>query len=263
MTSQELDTRLEQLAIAGETADILAAIMLSEKVPSDRVAKIAQDWVNYARQKAKSPTALSEFERMTLIFAPRCKQVHNPLEIGVSAEQWAKNMARTAIEHLHEKNESMPMKIGTKVREIEVDENGELVLDTNSQKKYVLGYYHEGKYFEAPGKYGIVLGNPATVEAELKPFDGYEHNLNDLRIKSEIADEALSSAEYEHNPKPIEGYAPVDDIYVNPASTEPTKEFDYQYIEFLSELVYVQWYLADGTECEMGWHPSIALEELP
>jgi len=259
MTPQEVNARLEEMAMSGVSADRLSTFLEEQGVTKALADSNAQAWAKYyVEQKTKSPTALSEFERMALIFAPRCKQAHSPLEIGVSAEQWAKNLARTAIEHLREKDESTAMKIGTKVREIEVDENAELVLDANGQKKYVYGYYHEGKYFDAPGKYGIVVGNPATIEAELKPFEGYEHNLNDLRVKPDVTDEELPSAEYEHKPKPIEGYEPGD-----LAVFEQTKEFDSQYVEFLSELVTVQWYLADGTECEVGWHPSIALEELP
>jgi hypothetical protein len=263
MTPQELDSQLEQLAEQGAPADVLVSLMASENVPADRATKIAVDWINYIRRKNKSVSVLSEFERMALIFLPRCKQVHDPSEIAVSPEQWAKNIARAAIELLREKDESTTMKIGMKVREIEVDDNMEPVLDANGQKKFVEGFYQEGKFFEALGKYGVILGNPATVDAELKPFDGFDHNLNDLRVKPSLTDGEIQSAEVENGPKPILGYAPVDDLYVNPASHEPTREFDRQYIEFLSELVCVQWFRADGTECEINWHPPISLEGLP
>lgn len=274
MTPQRLDSQLEQLAEQGATADVLISLLLSENVPSDRATKIATDWVNYVRQKNKSVRALDEFERMVLIFLPRCKQVYDPMELSVeSPEQWAKNIAREAIDLCRERemkriangglidDESITMKIGTKVREIEIDENMELVLDANGQKKYVEGYYHEGKYFEAPGKYGIVIANPAIVEAELKPFSGYEHCLDDLRVRPIMRDgvEASPEVQGEHKSKPVQGYELGD-----PAVNDQTREFDYEIVEFMSNLICVQWFLADGTEIEesVPWHPSISLEEM-
>lgn len=274
MTPQELDARLEQLAIAGATPDTLAALMLSVNVPQDRATKIANDWVNYARQ-TKSPTASSEFERMVLIFAPRCKQVYDPMELTVeSPEQWAKNIAREAITYLREKDEDATMKIGTKVRELKlkVDENDELFLDdnghpvldfdTNGGKQYVNGYYREGVFVDAPGKYGIVVGNPATIDAELKPFDGYEHNLDDLRVRPIVRDgvEASPEVQNEHKPKPVQGYELGD-----PAVNDQTGEFDTTLVEFLSTMIHVQWHFADGTAIEesVPWHPLVSLEEIP
>jgi hypothetical protein len=270
VNAQELNTQVEELAKSHATADTIAAFILTNVpgVAPELATQRAAEWVAWANkaEKAIAPlTALGEFERMILIFSPRCHQVHDPLEIAISPEEWAKNIARSAIELCREKEaEGTTMKIGSRVREVKVkeDADGVLLLD-NGQKTYVEGYYHEGKYFEAPGKFGIVVANPAAVEAELKPFEGYEHNLDDLRIKPVVTDEQLASAEYEHRPKPFGGYPAIDDLYIDPASLEPTKAYDPQYVEFLAGLVNVQWYLADGTECEIGWHSSIELEELP
>ena len=252
----QIAVEAESLAKDGKTATEIIEFLLghntSLQIASEVANRLVQEHAptielsaSTAPQQTRvfvpSPTALSEFERMVLIFAPRCHQVYDPLEISVSPEQWAKNIARSAIELCRDKDESTTMKIGTRVREVEVkvdadgmplvNENGEVVLDldTDGGKKYIAG------------RYGVVLGNPATVEVVLRPFEGFEND-----------------------PKPE---AVVEDLYINPDALEHVRQsVDPTYVEFLADLVHVQWYFDDGTkdETEYGcwWHIPEELEEL-
>jgi hypothetical protein len=240
MTSQEINNELETLALEGLNAEDLILAMRRGGIELN--ADNAKAWVAWgteenARAKASSP--LNTFERMVLIYLPRCKQVHDSLEIGITPEQWAKNIAREAVELFREKNEGAALKLGAKVIEVVVNEDGEPILDANGGKQYVAD------------KFGIVIANPATAEAELQPFADYEHRLDDLRVLPEISDEDLPTAVIQ----------PPD-----PEVFEETRPFDPQYVEFLSELICVEWFNLDGTkvggEYGMWWHIPEELEEL-
>src|SRR5712692_670836 len=123
MTPQELDARLEQLATQGDSADVLAALMLSENVSPDRATKIANDWVNYIRHK--SPVTLKgpenffqiEVERLREMLNNKCSLLWNDDDISVTVEEWTNNQEERAMRFLVEKGETMSkLKIGTRVQ---------------------------------------------------------------------------------------------------------------------------------------------------
>ena len=229
MTPQELDARIEQLAEQGASADTLVAAMLSENVPSDRATKIANDWVNYIRQKTistfKDPENFfqSEVERLREMLNRKCSELWND-DIYATVAEWASSEEESAIRFFVDKDETMSIQIGTKVKT-------------------------RGSGYGSPNvviQYGVVAHNYLAFAVEEQPFTDLED-----RADADVAEAKLGTDPSEE----------VKEQVFTEAKRLAEEKKDW--LKHMAGLTFVTWFDRDGNKICQSWNDPERLIEIP
>jgi hypothetical protein len=231
MTPQELDARLEQLAGEGASADILMALMLSENVPSDKATKIANDWVNYTRQQTlaslKDPENFfqSEIERLREMLNTKCSELWNDDDVWTTVAEWLDAQEETAMRFFVEEEETMSLKIGTKV------------------------YQGQGLGYGNPNvviQYGIASHNYLAYAVKEEPFTDLE-----ARADADVADAKLGS-------DPSEEVK--EQVFAEAARLAEEKQ---DRLKYMAGLAFITWFDKDGNTICQSWNDPTTLIEIP
>jgi type I restriction-modification system DNA methylase subunit len=230
MTPQELDARVEQLAEEGASVDTLVAVMLSESVPSDRATKIANDWVAYVRDKTaaslKDPENFfqSEVERLREMLNRKCSEFWND-DIDATIAEWASFEEERTMRFFVEKDETMSLKIGSKVQ--------------------VLGMSGSGNP-NVVIQYGVVAHNYLAFAVEEQPFTDLE-----ARADADVVEAKL-------------GTDPSEEVKEQ-VFTEAKRlaEENQSRLKYMAGLTFVTWFDKDGHQICQSWNDPERLIEIP
>jgi hypothetical protein len=247
-TPSELRWQLRSFLIGPEIDKSDARILPTlEKHLTDPEA--ARQMLTNVRVEIETASSFIQF------YKNRCHVLYEGGDIDAPEEEWLFNIARAAMLVVHKRNENAMFKIGMRVYEVEVDEDGNRILDSTGQP------------IRIQGRYGIVVPNVFLGENETRPHKDSMHNIFDVRVKPEVPDDQLATAEYDNLPKPLEGYPPDEN---GETSMPKTRAYDWQYVEFLASLVAVEWHREDNDEVielfpgsEVWCHPEFELETIP
>ena len=230
MTPQELDTQLEQLALQGASADVLTALMLSANVPQDKATRIADQWVNHVRQKTKQSIKdpenffQSEVERLREMLNRKCSELWND-DIDATVLEWQPAQEERAMRFLVEKDETMSLKMGTKVQVLRMS-----------------GYGNPNTIVQ----FGIVSHNYLAYAVEDEPFTDLEARADADVAKAKLGPEPLEEAKEQ-------------------VLTEAKRlaEENQSRLKYMAGLAFVTWFDKDGNKICQSWNDPQTLVEIP